>query len=275
MPQLLYPRLELNPGYESWALIEQIITSPLVVLEDPALVDELEDMLDWGHVGGQTSIEHSKILAAGLVKIAKKHGYPNSPNNDQKRKADTEMAIFLHNQMTISRNEAAHEGVWNAMSCYFCPAVVRWRWLNDRGENEAINEEDEVEKIAISERWFTQSKPERHAFGRLWWRAELLKDNETNNNPYWIISSLMEDEQVQCTERGLFVTHREAIICLVKQHLKEIKPHQPRMQIFRSAIKNLRKLALVLDLDTISKSQEFNSLINKCYSEALACHTHT
>jgi hypothetical protein len=266
---LLYPRLELKPGTESWGLIQQLISTPVSKLPDKALVNELELMLEYGNIGGKASSEHCESLNEGLIKIAIKHGLPTPPKNTQKREADAEMGEFLHRNMRISRNEASHDGVWNAMSCCICPKVVGWRWSS---EATAVEDVEVGENVSIPDRWFTQSKSERHALGRLWWRAELLND-DVAKDPYWIVSSLMEDELVQCTERSLFVTHSEAILCLAKKHLMETNSRDsngPRTRIFRQAIKNLLRMASVVDLDTATKANHLESLVDTSYSEALA-----
>lgn len=266
--ELLYPRLELKPGTEAWATIAKMIQSPPSELLELAMVSELDDMLEYGNVGGKASKEDCEALAKGLVKIATKHGFPKAPNNDQKRAADSEMAIFLHENMRLTRNEAAHEGVWNALSCYFCPAVVSWRWSDqdDDSESIALDGDGNEEVVSVSERWFTQSKSERHAFGRLWWRAELLRDEEADD-PYHIIHGLMEDEQVQCTERGLFVTHREAVIALARKHLSNTRT-KARMELFRQAIKNLRRMASIIDLDAAAYNGTLGTMVDRCYTEA-------
>lgn len=266
--ELLYPRLELKPGTEAWATIAKLIQTPPSELLDLAMASELDDMLEYGNVGGKASKEDCEAIAKGLIKIATKHGFPSEPSNDQKRAADSEMAIFLHENMRLSRNEAAHEGVWNALSCYFCPAVVSWRWSESESEADStvIDSEGNEEVVRVSERWFTQSKSERHAFGRLWWRAELLRDNEAEN-PYHIIHGLMEDEQVQCTERGLFVTHREAVLALARKHLSNTKA-RARMELFRQAIKNLRRMASIVDLDAAASNGTLDAMVDKCYTEA-------
>lgn len=267
---LLYPRLELKPGSESWAIIEKLITASPSMLLDKAIAVDLESMLEYGNVGGQASHQDCDKLGEGLISIAKQHGFPRQPNPDQKRAADAEMALHLHLNMRISRNEAAHEGVWNALSCYFCPAVVAWRWSGAEDEEfvPATDEGKTSEPVPVSERWFTQSKSERHAFGRLWWRAELLRD-EKAQNPYWILSGLMEDELVQCTERGLFVTHRDAVLALAKKHLEGYKGKTSRMLVFRSAIKSLRRMASLVDLDAASRNGTLEKMVSACYKEAL------
>jgi len=265
--ELLYPRLELKPGTQSWDIIERLIATPAAKLLDRTQAGDLDIMLEFGNVGGRASEEHCESIAEGLIKIAKKHGFPSPPDNDQKRAADSEMAIYLHQNMRISRNESAHEGVWNALSCYYCPAVVAWRWSGAAEEESEIEGEGE-EETTVSERWFTVSKSERHALGRLWWRAELLQDDDAKD-PYWIVSQLMEDEQVQCTERGLFVTHKEAVVLLAKKHLSKTKKGSPRMLVFRMAIKNLRRLASLTDLDAAARTGALEEMVESCYSEAL------
>jgi len=267
---LLYPRLELKPGGESWAIIEKLMIATPSMLLDKTIIGDLESMLEYGNVGGQASHSDCDKLSEGLITIAKQHGFPRKPDADQKRAADAEMATYLHLSMRISRNEAAHEGVWNALSCYFCPAVVAWRWSG--GEEEeylpATDEGKTSEPVPVSERWFTQSKSERHALGRLWWRAELLRD-ENAPKPYWILSGLMEDELVQCAERGLFVTHRDAVLALAKKHLEDYKGKKSRMLVFRSAIKSLRRMASLVDLDAAARNGTLEKMVSTCYKEAL------
>ena len=267
---LLYPRLELKPGSESWAIIENLMTASPSMLLDKTIVGDLESMLEYGNVGGQASHQDCDKLSEGLITIAKRHGFPRQPNADQKRSADSDMAIHLHLNMRISRNEAAHEGVWNALSCYFCPAVVAWRWYGTEDEeyHTVTNDGKTNEPVPVSERWFTQSKSERHALGRLWWRAELLQDEKAKDR-YWIIAGLMEDEQVQCTERGLFVTHRDAVLALAKKHIKDYKGKVSRMLVFRSAIKSLRRMANLVDLDAAARNGQLDKMVNNCYKEAL------
>jgi hypothetical protein len=75
----------------------------------------------------------------------------------------------MHSALRLTRREAARRGVWRFLAAEACPSYVRWRW----GPEEE-HEEDELQQPAPLERFVGPDY--KHAFGRLWWMAEVFRD---------------------------------------------------------------------------------------------------
>ena len=59
------------------------------------------------------------------------------------------------------------------------------------------------------------------------------------------------------------------MLALAKKHLKDYKGKTSRMMVFRAAIKSLRRMASILDLDAATRNGQLEKMVNACYKEAL------
>jgi Family of unknown function (DUF6339) len=245
-------------GIKDWEVLTELTRQTSKELELKRLSFN-SDSFDFSSLGTKVEDEEIERLYEAMFTVAESHGYPASCFKKPKaRQVDMEWGHILHTKMQISRNEASKAGVWNALACHYMPNLVAWRWQDPAKPSEKP-----------SERWVTQDRQERHAFGRLWWRYEILKDLENAGEPYWIISKLQEDELVQIMERSALASIPKVPLTLAKAHLtNNSKDPEERMERFRRAIKLLRLRATIKDLEIMEAIGISEKFVQKCYEDA-------
>ncbi|WP_089295075.1 DUF6339 family protein [Actinoplanes regularis] len=87
---------------------------------------------------------------------------------------DTTLARLLHADMNLVPAEAAVRPMWAFLAAVLLPDVTVWRFPQPP--------EDRLLATDIT----------RHVFGRLWWRAELLRDDVRIDNPYHLLDVFPE-----------------------------------------------------------------------------------
>ena len=168
-----------------------------------------------------------------IEKAAKDNGYPKAVTKSSQIKADRDIAVILHQHLAVSANEASKLGMWNYLSCCALPHIVKWRWPD-----------------AHKDRFITER---RHAFKRLWKRAETLYDGK-NQNPYWILSELGEDDCVQLLERpALSINHRLGRV--VAELFIEERGRCGDRDLMRDITKRLRRLLPFTAFEALSDQQ--------------------
>ncbi|MFC1545200.1 DUF6339 family protein [Gemmatimonadota bacterium] len=135
--------------------------------------------------GSRVKETQLKKLIHDLRCIAGEVGYPQKRDRNYSSRFDTEAGILLHTKMDISASEAANNQMWQFMTCVCVPDLVLWRFKPKREEG------------ITPERFMGGN---RNLLRRLWWRAEVLFDAE-NEDEYWILKELGEDNLVQVMER--------------------------------------------------------------------------
>ena len=217
-----------------------------------------EETFDYSKIGDFVDEGLLNKICETMHAIAIKHGYPEAPNRTRSRAVDKDWGQTLHQMMNITRNEASKAEIWNALSCHYMPHLVAWRWETP-GETSS----------KVSERWLVQDRQERHAFGRLWWRHEVLRDEANVGDPYWMLAKLQEDEIVQIMERSSLSSHKEIVMALAKAHLEnQTEKSEERMLAFRRAIKLLRLRASVRDMGILTARGLADEFTCKIYKEA-------
>lgn len=173
-------------------------------------------------------VAHIRELGDGIRAIAAKSGYPDKPTQRNARSFDARTAVHLYEQMRISPNEASRDGFWQFIACVVAPDVVRWRFPGKPAAGTA------------SERFLGGV---RNVFGRLWWRAYMLRD-DTADSPHHVLRALNEDELVQLMERPTMVGDRRLTLTLAKCFLAAAEDeHGPtRMEVMREIQKRLMRL---------------------------------
>ena len=230
-----------------------LIRLPLQTLEAQRKSHFSEDMFEFSKIGVQITEKELDDIYAELLVVAKNLGDPKS--RDKKIDSDGPWAEILHKRMGVTRNEASKAGVWNALSCHYMPNLVAWRW-----------EDPQKPADTPSSHWITQEKRERHAFARLWWRAELLKDEEDSKSPYHLLHELGEAEMSELMERPELASYPRICRAIAKHHIEKTKKKSNR-NAFRNGLKNLRLRASILDLDVLESSGKAVEFAIKCYDE--------
>jgi len=236
-----------------WQRLTGLIKLPIKELEEQRKSHFSEEMFDISKIGVQITDKELDDIYAELLEVAKSLGYPKS--RDKKIESDGPWAEILHKRMGVTRNEASKAGIWNALSCHFMPNLVAWRW-----------EDPNKPADAPSGHWITQEKRERHAFARLWWRAELLKDPDDNKNPYHLLHELGEAEMSELMERPELASYPRICRAIAKRHI-EMTKNKSNRNAFRKGLKNLRLRASILDLDVLESAGKAESFAIECYDE--------
>jgi len=157
-------------------------------LELQLLSDTEDPYAIFGATGGtRVSRDELEELRRGLTQIAEDQGFPDSVGQEKLNLFDSRSAEFLYETADISAAEAARPEVWSFVGCVLVPHLVRWRFPGTAAGTS-------------SDRYASSRGYIRNAFGRLWWRARLLKDAGAEDS-FHLIGELGEDELFQITER--------------------------------------------------------------------------
>jgi hypothetical protein len=124
--------------------------------------------------GGRVTPERLTGFRSLVVAIAENHGFPVKPLGRSVHDFDTVLARTLHTEMDLVPAEAAVRPVWAFLALVLLPDVAIWRFPRPP--------EDRVLATDIT----------RHVFGRLWWRAELLRDQARADDPYHLLGVFPE-----------------------------------------------------------------------------------
>ncbi len=194
--------------------------------------------------GTRSTAAQLEAVARGLTEIAINNGYPEE--RQRNTNADAEWAEWLHRHLDTSSHEAALDSMWHFMTIVLAPDIVRWRW--------GATKED-----STSDRWITTKHRGRNAFGRLWWRAEIFFD-EDSENPYHLVHALGEDELVQVMERPSFAGNRILSITTAKMLLRAKKEHPAinRSAVLRDYQKRMLRLGAFTDFQVLDPEATAN-----------------
>lgn len=176
----LYPRL---PDHEGRSLIRQFDGMSLHDIRSHAQLDHPANT--YAPTGGvPAGGEHLNHCASVIRECAEFHGYPSSaPGLRGGTPFDRALAPLLHRTLDLVPAEAAVPEVWTFTACQLVPDVVMWRW-----------------GMSNEERWLGRGLV-RHAFGRLWWQAQVLVVEADGNSDYHLIDRLSEADLNQVFER--------------------------------------------------------------------------
>jgi len=237
---LLYPRL------------------PIVVARDMARksvtksTDELRQESSNKHsaviyapTGGNrvTDFHLSKIQEA-IRNSAENLGYPERLNDPNRRTFDAESGYILHDKMDISPADASSPGVWMFMGCVLLPDIVRWRFPGSAPNWETSEE-----------RFLSGNRAGRNTFGRVWWRAYTLYQ-EDKTQQYELLYALGEDELVQIMERPNIAGSRTLSkqVCISLKNASDRYKNVSRSELLRDAMKRLRRLLSVVSFDAVDEN---------------------
>lgn len=194
--------------------------------------------IEYTETGGARARRDKLVeVREALLSIDTEHGYApggesKQLSTDEARVIDALWAVCLHEWMQISRDEAGRAGVWAFLGYVLVPGLVRWRFARTG--------------IPPANR-FTGSL-QRNTLYRLWWRAELLRD-PVHAEPYWLLSALGEDEQVQFVERPSLAGCRALVLPAARLFIELVRPRDNignQMKVMRELTKRtLRLLGIV------------------------------
>lgn len=105
---------------------------------------------------------------------------------------DAEVAPIVHENLPLTREQAARPGVWHWLAVVWHPEFVRHRWPRSKPKRT---------KNSMREKFLAAgSDIYSNAFGRLWWMAELTYD-ESAADPYHVTREALK---VQTLANRLF-----------------------------------------------------------------------
>ena len=197
-----------------------------------------------------------ELLQTAMRELAQQCGYPEQPDDQQRRRFDATSGQLLYEKMQISPAEAAHPGVWIFMACVLLPDVVRWRFP---GAADRTSED----------RFLWKSRGVRNTFGRVWWRAYILYQPETEN-PFELLYLLGEDELVQIMERpGIAGSPALAKqICRSFINVSITATGIARSDLLRDAMKRLRRLLVMTSFDALEEAV-LQELVDGIFAESI------
>ncbi|MGW4445176.1 DUF6339 family protein [Streptomyces sp. NPDC004682] len=165
----LYPRLlneQARPLFDEYRL--------LTVEELSRRVAVSHDSAVYVATGGdRVPVAQLHELRAGVLELAKQAGFPNSSDRAGNARFDLRLAALLHTEMGMVAAEAASRDVWAFLALVLLPDVAFWRYPQPP--------KDRVLGTDLT----------RHVFGRLWWRAQLVRSSH-DPEPYGALEILGE-----------------------------------------------------------------------------------
>lgn len=165
----LYPRLlgeQAKPLFEEYKHLPVAeLTSRMGVAHDSAVYVATG--------GDRVSPAQLKELRAGVVDLAKDAGFPDDSDRVRNADFDLRLAALLHAEMGMVPAEAASRDVWAFLALVLLPDVAFWRYPQPP--------KDRVLGTDLT----------RHVFGRLWWRAQLVRSSD-DPEPYSALKILGE-----------------------------------------------------------------------------------
>lgn len=123
--------------------------------------------------GDRISAAQLRELRAGVVDLAKSAGFPDGSDRARNAEFDLQLAALLHAEMGVVPAEAASRDVWAFLALVVLPDVAFWRYPEPP--------RDRVLGTDLT----------RHVFGRLWWRAQLVRASD-DPEPYGALKILGE-----------------------------------------------------------------------------------
>lgn len=147
-------------------------------------------------------------------------------------KIDLDVAKLLHRSLGLRRRDAAQHGLWSYFAIALIPELVRHRW-------------DTAQTTTKDRFWRPGTRPDSNYFGRLWWIAELTKEDDS----YRLTEQIFANQSLA---KGIFVRklshHRPAVsACAKVLGARESK-------VVDAALRGLQKCLSVYPIAGLSES---------------------
>lgn len=259
---LLYPRLPITAASD---IADSLLSESIENLRHLSAVTH-PDAVYTPTGGNRVNETYLSDVYNRFRDCARSCGYPEPLDSHKIRSFDAASGKMLHQILDISPSEASYQGAWAFMACVLWPDIVRWRFPG-------------VTDITSKDRFLGGSRGLRNTFGRVWWRAYLLKQPE-NDHPYELLDLLGEDELVQVTERpniaGSPILARQICKTFLETVTSSSTTGITRSKLLRDAMKRIRRLLPLISFDALDENilQELVSDIFKASLTSLSV-THT
>lgn len=229
---LCYPRLSIPAARSQW---EQIRTLRMDEISAQIEANHYNSLEYYSVAKARANGEVLRELRSSTVELARQFGFPQIVSSHKKVEFDRQLAVLLHANMRLMPNDAAANEIWTFINLLVLPDVLLWRhgaWRNDLGCWSVSA--DRLYDIT------------RTTFGRLWWRVEMLG----NEN----VACLGEDECVQLMERPRIVGYGPLVRSIVLHHRSRSESSQ-RMELLREVTKMLTRRLAVLSVLAMREHQ--------------------
>ncbi|WP_306490452.1 DNA cytosine methyltransferase [Streptomyces brasiliscabiei] len=165
----LYPRLLTE---QARPLFEEYRHLPIVDLTGRTAVSH-ESAVYVATGGDRISADRLRELRASIVELAVRAGFPDDSDRARNADFDLGLAALLHAETGMVPAEAASRDVWAFLALVLLPDIAFWRYPQPP--------RDRVLGTDLT----------RHVFGRLWWRAQLVRSPDSPE-PYSALKILGE-----------------------------------------------------------------------------------
>jgi hypothetical protein len=249
---LLYPRLLKS---DEKGLVSRLATMTVEVAQQESSTEHPDAVYaaTGGHRVKKNDLEQ---LQTEMRDLARQCGYPEQPNEQQRRKFDAESGKLLYEKMQISPAEAARPGVWSFLACVLLPDIVRWRFPGPTGKTS-------------EERFLWKSRGVRNTFARVWWRAHILYQPQSEKR-YELLDLLGEDELVQIMERPAIAGSPILAKQICRSFISTISADIgiSRSDLLRDAMKRLRRLLAMISFDALDE-KVLCELVDSIFAESI------
>ncbi|MFJ5639287.1 DUF6339 family protein [Streptomyces sp. NPDC093223] len=156
MTSFLYPRLLAEQARPLFDEYRELTPAELSIK-----VEFTHDSAVYVATGGdRIPADQLRELREGVLELATQAGFPDYSDRTGNAEFDLRLAALLHSEMGMVPAEAAARDVWAFLALVVLPDVAFWRYPQPP--------RDRVLGTDLT----------RHVFGRLWWRAQLVRAPE-------------------------------------------------------------------------------------------------
>lgn len=249
----LFPRL---PRHVARSIADGL--SSVGAVEAAELASTAHEAAQFGPTGGHRVLDRElACLGESVREVAEIYSFPARPGSANAARFDAQCAVLLHDDAGIPPTEAAREDVWSFVGCVLMPDVVRWRWGGEK---------------TPPDRFIGGDRGLRNTFGRLWWRAELLRDDWwPEEDSYELLSILGEDEIVGFVERPRAIVSRLTAVAVAREVLEAGRDGAAitRMELFRDVMKRFLRRGAFINYEALNP-EEMRAVAGGLVTESLA-----
>ncbi|MET9429090.1 DUF6339 family protein [Streptomyces sp. NPDC003036] len=186
--------------------------------------------------GARLSEQRLGSLREAVLACATERGYPAKPSRKQAASFDIEVATILHRDSGIVPAEAVAGDLWAFLSLVVLPDVAAWRF--------ADLHRDRVLGTDVT----------RHVFGRLWWRAHLLYDEDGGREDlYASLSVLSESDFDQIYARRTSIGGSPYLVRAIVRVWQELDiPPNAERRVLRDFLMRVLRLNAFISFDSLS-----------------------
>lgn len=227
----LYPRLLPGEVAGLFARLEGLQPHEIEALEPvrPGLV--------YTAAGGSRTEEADLVgLRSDLTACAREYGYPAVGRLDDLIAFDRTLARWLHAELAVAAGEAASRAVWAYIGLVIAPHVAAWRFPS--------------RQAGYTKERFDGTDLTRNTFSRLWWRAEVLRDDSLAEDSYVLLDALGEQAIDQLMARRRSLAASPALARAIVRAARNRDDDLGRA-LFRDALQRLLRLSAFVDFEAV------------------------